>query len=70
MSEKRECLAGHDDGESLIGFLLLAAIVIIIAIIVCIIIIYGGFFIGGFHSIKNYIISFKHNVIDSNMAAA
>ena len=26
----------------------------------------GGAFIGGFHSLKNYILAFKHNVVDSN----
>ena len=26
----------------------------------------GGAFIGGFHSLKNYFISFKHNVYDGN----
>lgn len=30
------------------------------------IIVYGGAFIGGFHSLKNYILAFKHNVVDSN----
>lgn len=27
---------------------------------------HGGAFIGGFHSLKNYILAFKHNVVDSN----
>jgi hypothetical protein len=39
--------------------------VTIVAIVVC-----GGAFIGGFHAIKNYVISFKHNVHDSNRVCA
>jgi uncharacterized membrane protein len=45
--------------------LVLAIAVVVIGIIVTIIV-YGGAFIGAFYSLKNYFISFKQNVIDSN----
>lgn len=63
MNEQRNCLVGHDDDG---GAIIAIAIAIIVVMVVCAIIIYGGAFIGGFHSIKNYILSFKHNVYDSN----
>lgn len=51
-----------DDVDSIGGCLLfLLGLFMYIAIMVCI----GGF-IGGFHSLKNYVESFKINVIDSN----
>ena len=63
MNAKRKCMVGHDDDY---GWLFAIVIAIIVIMIVCAIIIYGGAFIGGFHSIKNYIRAFKHNVVDSN----
>ena len=63
MNEKRKCLVGHDDDG---GWIWTIVIAMIIVAIVCAIIIYGGAFIGGFHSLKNYFVSFKHNVYDSN----
>ena len=54
MNEKRKCLVGHDSDDGAMWALIMAIIV------------YGGAFIGGFHSLKNYFISFKHNVYDSN----
>ena len=63
MNNKRKCMVGHDDDY---GRIITIAIAIFVVAIVCAIIIYGGAFIGGFHSIKNYILAFKHNVFDSN----
>ena len=63
MNEKRRCMVGHDDDY---GWVIALAIAIIVIAVVCAIIFYGGIFIGGFHSIKNYILAFKHNVFDSN----
>ena len=63
MNERRKCLVGHDSDDGAIWALIM---VIIVVMIVVAIIVYGGAFIGGFHSLKNYCISFKHNVYDSN----
>jgi len=63
MNTKRNCLVGHDDDY---GWIFAIIIAIIVITIVCAIIFYGGAFIGGYHSIKNYILAFKHNVFDSN----
>ena len=63
MNEKRKCMVGHDDDY---GWIFTIIIAIVVVMIVCAIIVYGGAFIGGFHSIKNYILAFKHNVFDSN----
>ena len=56
-------MVGHDDD---FGWIFVILIAIVVIAIVCAVIIYGGAFIGGFHSIKNYVLAFKHNVIDSN----
>ncbi len=63
MNEKRNCLVGRDSDD---GAWMTIVVAIIVVMIVVAIIIYGGAFIGGFHSLKNYAVSFKHNVIDSN----
>lgn len=63
MNDERKCMVGHDDDS---GAMIAIAIAIFVIMVVCAIIIYGGAFIGGYHSIKNYILAFKHNVIDSN----
>lgn len=42
------------------------AIALFVVAMIVAIIVYGGAFIGGFHSLKNYILAFKHNVVDSN----
>ena len=63
MNEKRKCLVGRDSDD---GAWMAIIMAIIVVMIVVAIIVYGGAFIGGFHSLKNYAISFKHNVIDSN----
>lgn len=62
MNAKRKCMVGHDDDDWMISI----AIALFVIAVVCVIIFYGGAFIGGFHSIKNYILAFKHNVVDSN----
>ena len=63
MNTSRKCLVGHDDDY---GWIMAIVIAIVVVMIVCAIVIYGGAFIGGFHSIKNYVLAFKHNVYDSN----
>ncbi len=63
MNEKRKCLVGHDSDDGAMWALIMA---IIVVMVIMSIIVYGGAFIGGFHSLKNYFISFKHNVYDSN----
>lgn len=63
MNEQRRCLVGHDDDYG--GAIGLAIALFVIAMIVAIAV-YGGAFIGGFYSLKNYILAFKHNVVDSN----
>ena len=63
MNNKRKCMVGRDDDY---GWIIAIVIAIAVVMIVCAIIFYGGVFIGGFHSIKNYILAFKHNVFDSN----
>lgn len=63
MNANRKCMVGHDEDS---GWIFAIIIAIVVVMIVCAVIIYGGAFIGGFHSIKNYILAFKHNVFDSN----
>jgi len=58
-----KCLVGRDDNGAGVAALV---VVLIVIIVICMIIIYGGAFIGGFYSLKNYIVSFKENIIDSN----
>ena len=66
MKTERKCFAGHDDDGWLWGIIIAVIVVMIIVSLV----VYGGAFIGGFYSLKNYIVSFKHNVYDSNKAPA
>ena len=61
MNEKRKCLVGHDSDDGAMWALIMAIIVVMVVVAI---IVYGGAFIGGFHSLKNYFISFKHNVYD------
>lgn len=63
MNKERKCLVGRDSDDGAIFAIILAIIVVMIVVAI---IVYGGAFIGGFHSLKNYFISFKHNVYDSN----
>ena len=63
MKEERKCLVGHDSDDGAIFALVVAIIVVMIVVAI---IVYWGAFIGGFHSLKNYFISFKHNVYDGN----
>lgn len=65
MNVMKKCLVGHDDDY---GWLITISIAIMVVMVICAIIVFGGAFIGGFHSIKNYILAFKNNVIDSNRA--
>jgi len=73
MLVKRNCLVGNDrDSDAALGILIGVVIVlfIVIAIISIIVhfVVYAGAAIGGFYSIRNYVLSFKHNVTDSNWA--
>ena len=70
MKKQLTCLAGHDSDDDLFGIALVLIIAILVILIVAAIVIYGGAIIGGFHSLKNYFISFKHNVYDSNRTPA
>lgn len=63
MNEQRKSLVGRDDDY---GWAIGLAIALFVIAMIVAIIIYGGTFIGGFHSLKNYILAFKHNVVDSN----
>ena len=63
MNEQRKCLVGHDDDY---GWAIGLAIALFVIAMIVAIAVYGGAFIGGFHSLKNYILAFKHNVVDSN----
>lgn len=63
MNEQRKCLVGRDDDY---GWAIGLAIALFVIAMIVAIIIYGGTFIGGFYSLKNYILAFKHNVVDSN----
>ena len=74
MNKEKKCLVGHDSDDGcwgwLIGALITVAIAIIVLITIISIMVFLGAFIGGFHSIKNYFISLKHNVLDSNLKPA
>lgn len=59
----KKSILGHDNDS---GAIVAIFLLIVVVMIVLLIIFYGGIFIGGFHALKNYIVSFKHNVIDSN----
>lgn len=60
---KEKCYVGRDSDD---GAIFAIVMIIIVVSIVAAIIIYGGIFIGGFHSLKNYALAFKVNVIDGN----
>lgn len=62
MNKNKLFCAGRDDDSWI--FSVIIAIVVIMMIVA--LVVYGGAFIGGFYSIKNYILSFKENVVDSN----
>lgn len=64
MNEQRKCLVGRDDD----GWIWAIIIAVIVVGIIVSLVVYGGAFIGGFYSLKNYFVSFKHNVYDSNKA--
>lgn len=63
MLKNTDCQVGHDSDDDGLG-----AIIVIIGVVIVIlcIIAFGGGLVGGFYSIKNYILAFKHNVVDSN----
>ena len=63
MNEQRKCLVGHDDDY---GWAIGLAIALFVIAMIVAIIVYGCAFIGGFHSLKNYILALKHNEVDSN----
>lgn len=63
MNENRKCLVGRDSDD---GAMIALIMIIIVVMMIISLIVYAGAFIGGFHALKNYCSSFKHNVIDSN----
>ncbi len=64
MIEEKRCLVGRDDDISGAFVLFMIGVLVLMAIVAFVV--YGGAFVGGFHSLKNYFISFKNNVIDDN----
>lgn len=60
---KPKCSVGRDSDY---GWIIAVVIAIMVVMVIITIIVYGGVFIGGFYALKNYIFSFKENVIDSN----
>ena len=72
--QKREkkCLVGHDSEDGIVIIMVLVAIAVVVAVICFLIyvsvyiILSGGGILGGFFSIRNYLISLKHNIWDSN----
>ena len=62
MNENYKCTVGRDESSVFIALMIAVLVICVIAAIV----IYGGMFIGGFYSLKNYLLSFKENVIDAN----
>ncbi len=75
MNKKRNCLIGRDSDDSgcigmIIGVMIAIAIAIAVIMTIMTIMCFAGIFIGGFHSLKNYFVSLKHNVIDSNVKPA
>lgn len=65
MNTIRRCMVGRDDDNGWLAVI----IAIIVVMIVCAVVIYGGAFVGAFYSLKNYVLAFKHNVIDANRKA-
>lgn len=63
MNKQKLFSVGRDDDGGWLFSLIIALIVIMMVVAI---VVYGGAFIGGFYSIKNYIMSFKENVVDSN----
>lgn len=63
MNKNKLFCAGRDDDGGWIFSLIIALIVIMMIVAL---VVFGGVFIGGFYSIKNYILSFKESVVDSN----
>jgi len=63
MYNKPVSSVGRDSGS---GWIISLVIVLFVVACIVAIVVYGGAFIGLFHSLKNYILSFKKNVIDSN----
>ena len=69
MKEKK-CLVGRDDDSGLGGCIgILIGIAIVVLVVICLVIVMCsiGALIGAFHAIKNYFISLKQNLVDSNL---
>ena len=68
-AEDTEAPDSNEDTEDIdSGWIISLCIGLFIVMCVVAIIVYGGAFIGGWHSLKNYVLAFKHNVFDSNRA--
>ena len=69
MNKERKCLVGHDKDKSIGWFFGVLIVIIFTIVVVALSIVFAvfcGVFVGGFHSIKNYLTSLKHTIIDSN----
>ena len=64
---EKKCLVGHDSEDGIVIIMVLVAIAVVVAVI-CFLIYVSVYIIlyGGFFSIRNYLISLKHNIWDSN----
>lgn len=61
---------GRDSDDAATGLIIALAVIMMIVMMIVMIIFGLGTIIGGFYSIKNYFVSFKHNVIDNNRSIA
>lgn len=68
MFRRVDSAVGRSDDE-LAGMIFSLLIILVIVSIIISVICTIGACIGGFHSIKNYVLAFKENVIDANRIA-
>lgn len=64
MDKDLQCLVGRDDDDA--SAIIALIMVVVVVMIIVAVVFYAGIFIGGFHSLANYGLAFKHNVYDSN----
>ena len=72
MNWKRNSFVGRDDEAIgyLVGIMIVIAIVIWIISMIAMVVVGIAVIVGAWYSIKNYVLSFKENVIDSNRNVA
>ena len=63
---EKKCLVGHDSEDGIVIIMVVVAVICFLIYVSVYIILYGGGILGGFFSIRNYLISLKHNIWDSN----